>query len=307
MKSILVTGVGGFIGRALARHFTHIGFNVFGMDRINAENVPLADLAGYAQMELPSSRFSERLSNWRPDAILHCAGRASVPGAAEDPASDFHDGPELTFSLLSSLRTVKLDCAFVLFSSAAVYGNPQHLPASETAPVVPISAYGFHKWQSEIICQEHANLWGMRTASVRIFSAYGPGLRRQVMWDIVYKALTQSAIRLQGTGQESRDFIHIQDIARGVNAVLDHAPMKGEIYNLASGREMKIKDLADLIHKQLDCSSSIVFSGELPPGTPRNWRADMSLLKRFGFQTSIDLEKGIASFVDWAQRDILGV
>ena len=185
MKKILITGAAGFIGRALARHFTKQQYKVYGIDRIPSENAPLADLMGYEQIELPNPHLIKLLANWQPDVLIHCAGRASVPAAMQDPHADFHDGPVLTFELLDALRQNLPECAFILLSSAAVYGNPSRLPVSEDALLQPVSAYGYHKWQSEMMCAEFANVFGLRTASARVFSAYGPGLRRQVIWDIV--------------------------------------------------------------------------------------------------------------------------
>jgi len=307
MKKILVTGAAGFIGRALTRHLTKQQYKVFGIDRIPSENSPLADLQSYEQIELPNPHLIQLLANWQPDVLIHCAGRASVPAAMQDPHADYIDGPVLTFELLEALRKNLSGCAFILLSSAAVYGNPPHLPVSEDTPIQPVSAYGYHKWQSEMICAEFANVFGLRTASVRIFSAYGPGLRRQVMWDIVYKALTQPEIRLQGTGQESRDFIHVQDIAHGLDVVLNNAQMQGEAYNLASGYETKIVDLAGLITKHLNIKFKPVFSGELPAGTPMNWKADITRVSTLGFSHHVPLEEGVSGFIDWACREIKGV
>jgi UDP-glucose 4-epimerase len=225
----------------------------------------------------------------------------------EDPLSDFQDGPVLTYSLLASLRDLGLDCAFLLLSSAAVYGNPTSLPVSEDSLPAPVSAYGYHKWQSEICCREYSNLWGMRTASARIFSAYGAGLRRQVMWDVTHKALTQPQVQLQGTGRESRDFIHAQDIARGLEVMLNGAPLRGEVYNLAGGRETRIDELASLILARLKYSNLPVFSGVLPPGTPKQWCADISRIRALGFAPQVVLEQGVESFVDWCRHEITGV
>jgi UDP-glucose 4-epimerase len=299
--------VSGFIGRALARHFTKQQYKVYGIDRIPSENAPLADLQHYEQIELPSQHMTKLLANWQPDVLIHCAGRASVPAAMQDPHADYMDGPVLTFELLEALRRNLPECAFILLSSAAVYGNPPHLPIFEDTPIHPVSAYGYHKWQSEMTCAEFASVFGLRTASARVFSAYGPGLRRQVMWDIVQKALTQPEIRLQGTGQESRDFIHVQDIARGLEIILKNALMQGEAYNLASGYETKIVDLADLIMEQLPIKSKPVFSGELPAGTPRNWEADITKISTLGFSPHVSLAEGISGFISWAFREIKGI
>jgi UDP-glucose 4-epimerase len=305
-KKILITGVAGFIGRGLSRYFARIGKAVYGIDRVQAENAPLSDLAGYVQDELNSSQFEDFLRRSQPDIILHCAGRASVPGAMQDPRADYTDGPVLTFSLLNRIRQIQPDCAFINISSAAVYGNPQSLPISERHEIRPISSYGFHKWQSEIICQEFSLLWGIKTASARVFSAYGPGLHRQVLWDIAHKALTQPEVRLQGTGQESRDFIHIQDIARGLEIILQNAKLNGEVYNLASGVETSIAHLSTIILDSLQVSSKVTFSAETPSGTPKNWRANIDLLQSFGFTPQIPLEAGARSFALWARSEIRG-
>src|SRR5438552_189686 len=79
-----------------------------------------------------------------------------------------------------------------------------------------LSPYGYHKRQAELICEEFSRVYALPTAVARIFSAYGPGLRRQVVWDICEKALATGKLELRGTGAESRDFIHAADIARGL-------------------------------------------------------------------------------------------
>jgi UDP-glucose 4-epimerase len=224
----------------------------------------------------------------------------------DNPRSDYIDGPALTFSLLDSLRHFQPRCIFVHISSAAVYGNPKHLPVDEQDEVRPISSYGFHKWQSEIICREFASLWNMKTTSARLFSAYGPGLRRQVLWDITYKILTQPELRLQGDGKESRDFVHIQDIARGLQVIIQKANMQGEVYNVASGEETTIADLAAVLLGSSRVERKVLFSGESPAGVPKNWKADIGLIKSFGFVPQISLKDGVRAFAEWARSEIQG-
>ncbi len=306
-KNVLVIGASGFIGRALAHHFTKQQYKVYGIDRIPSENAPLADLQRYEQIDLPNPHLAQLLADWQPDVLIHCAGRASVPAAMKDPHADFYDGPVLTFELLEALRQNLPECAFILLSSAAVYGNPSHLPVSEDAPIQAISAYGYHKWQSEIMCAEFANVFGLHTASARIFSAYGPGLRRQVIWDICRKAITKQELILQGTGNESRDFIHVRDIASAMQIITANAPMTGEVYNLGSGREVTIKELCHIILEALDMETEPLFDGVIPPGMPRNWRSDISLLAGLGFVPSVTLEKGIRSFAQWCRAELMSI
>lgn len=303
MQNVLITGVAGFLGRYMARHFAGLGDNVIGIDTAPPENAPLANLARYYSLHIPDPSLVEILKQHQVLLCIHCAGRASVPFSIENPAADFLAGPVLTFELLNAIRLQAPECRFIFLSSAAVYGNPMNLPIGEDHPVTPLSPYGFHKLQSELICQEFARVYRMHTASLRIFSAYGPGLRRQVIWDICQKAL-QGALLLQGTGQESRDFIHAVDIAQAVAVVAQSAPMMGEAYNVATGRETTIAELTEIILTALHLKLTPQFGGVVPQGTPLNWKSDISKVEACGFTPRISLEEGVSSFVEWCKREL---
>jgi UDP-glucose 4-epimerase len=307
MKTVLITGVAGFIGRYVARHFSEQGWSVIGIDNSPPENAPLANLSAYHRMQLPDPIFNSLLKNNSPQVCIHCAGRASVGLSMTEPTADFHSNTVVTFELLNALRLNAPECRFIFLSSAAVYGNPELLPVSEKQFCAPLSPYGFHKLQSEQLCLEFTKVYDLPTASLRIFSAYGPGLRRQVLWDICQKAIAQSSLTLQGTGKESRDFIHALDIAKALNVVAESAPMQGEVYNLASGREVCIEELAHLILDALELGYPLQFDGVVPVGTPLNWQADVSKLHALGFTASVPLERGIKTFANWCRAELIGV
>lgn len=306
--SVLVTGVAGFIGRYVARHFSDQGWNVIGIDNCSPENAPLSSLILYERLQLPDpSIFNDLLGMYCPDVCIHCAGRASVNDSVVDPVDDFYSSVTLTFETLNALRLKAPSCRFILLSSAAVYGEPKTLPVSEVCHPAPISPYGFHKWQCEQLCLEYTRVYGLPTAAVRIFSAYGAGLRRQVIWDICRKALTENILSLQGSGQESRDFIHVLDIVKALRIVATSAPMRGEVYNVGSGREVTIADLAYLLLETLGYRGTLEFDGVVPLGTPRNWRADISKLEKLSFSASISLEDGVRAFAKWCQAELTGL
>ena len=307
MKTVLVTGVSGFIGRYVARYFSEQGWSVIGIDNSPPENAPLANLSAYHRLQLPDAKLGTSLEETSPQLCLHCAGRASVGLSISDPSADFHTNTVLTFELLNALRLHAPNCRFVFLSSAAVYGNPRSIPVSENQPPAPLSPYGFHKLQCEQLCLEFTKVYDLPTASLRIFSAYGPGLRRQVVWDICYKAIVKNAVVLQGTGQESRDFIHALDIAKALMVVATSAPMQGEVYNLASGREVRIAELGAIVLDALEYNSMPEFDGIVPAGTPLNWQADVSKLKALGFAASVPLERGVKTFASWCRAELIGV
>ena len=306
-STVLITGVAGFIGRYAAQYFSSEGFSIVGVDNSSPENAPLSTLSAYYKLHLPDPTLTNLLKKHSPDICIHCAGRSSVGFSFSEPSSDFHDATVLNFEILNALRLYAPSCRYLFLSSAAVYGNPKSLPVKETEPPDPISPYGFHKLQCEQSCLEFSKIYGMSTASLRLFSAYGPGLRRQVLWDICRKIFIHKSLSLQGTGKESRDFIHAIDIARSLKSVAENAPLQGEIYNVGSGQEVTIEDLTRMILSATESKLSPRFDGIVPQGTPRNWKADISRLESLEFTSSVPLAQGVKSYANWCHAESLGV
>jgi UDP-glucose 4-epimerase len=302
MKTALITGVAGFLGRYAAREFQRDGWRVVGLDDVPPENAPRG--VEFQRMHLPAPELATLLANTTPDVCIHAAGRASVAFSLSEPAADFRDGVMLTFELLDALRRHAPRCRFILLSSAAVYGNPATLPILETHATQPLSPYGWHKRQSELVVEEFARIYAQPALAVRIFSAYGPGLRRQVVWDICERTLATGRLTLRGTGEESRDFIHGADVARALVLLAERAPAEGEIYNLAAGRETTIRELATSLLSHLGSTSQPEFDGQATPGDPRNWRADITRLARLGYVPATTLEDGLRSVAAWCLAEM---
>lgn len=254
-----------------------------------------------------SADFVKLLQEFRPDVILHCAGKASVPGSFDHLSEDFAANTGEVVLLLDQLRQHSPSSRFLLFSSAAVYGRAEGLPISESTPRAPVSPYGFHKQAAEIACDEFFQLFGIESMILRVFSAYGPGLRRQVCWDLSKKILAgKGELVLQGTGEETRDFIHIDDLCLAVQVLLDNGDWEAGIYNVASGVEVGIKDLAYHLCEALGFESNLTFEGALPPGVPVRWVADIERLRALGFQPKFSIKEGIAGYSDWVRAEIPG-
>ena len=306
MKTVLITGVTGFLGRYIARQFSQAGWSVAGIGTRPAENAPRQDLSHYYQLVMPSPDLAVIAQQLQPEVCIHCAGRASVELSVSDPASDFQASVAMTFHLLDTLRLYVPKCHLIYLSSAAVYGNPNTIPITESQVTAPISPYGFHKLMGEQLCLEFFRVYRLPTTITRIFSAYGAGLRRQVVWDICQKVLTQNKIKLYGTGQESRDFIHGIDVATAMLVLAERSIGQADIFNLSTGVETKIEDLVRLIVAKLNPEIEIEFDGNLPSGVPYNWQADITKIQRLGFEPKVNLEKGLASFMQWSRGEIIG-
>jgi UDP-glucose 4-epimerase len=222
----------------------------------------------------------------------------------DDPAQDFYMSVPATVHLLNMLRLHAPRCCVIYLSSAAVYGNPETLPISEEFKSAPISPYGFHKLMCEHLCTEFFSIYGLRTIVVRIFSAYGAGLKRQVLWDICRMALKETSVTLKGTGNESRDFISVLDISRALSLLAESATFEGDTFNLASGNETTIRTVAGLLVKGLGLDAPVEFDGIVKPGDPVHWRADIQRITQLAFVPTINLEEGVLAYARWCKDEI---
>jgi UDP-glucose 4-epimerase len=277
---IAVTGHRGFLGGAIARRLAETGWSVAGLGR--------------PEVDIPSNAFDDALDRLRPDFVVHAAGPASVPASVANPAADRAGSVDVLQSLVERLGDARL----VYLSSAAVYGQPASLPVSEAAPLRPVSPYGRHRVECERLLADA----GIRATVLRIFSAYGEGLRRQVLWDICRQA-RKGAVELAGDGGESRDFVHASDVADAVAAAVRVAEFAGEAYNVASGTETTIAELARLLVGELRVESEIRFTGRARAGDPRRWRADVTRAgARLGYRPAVSIEEGASRYATWFAR-----
>ncbi|HEY4290087.1 MAG TPA: NAD-dependent epimerase/dehydratase family protein [Puia sp.] len=293
-EKIFIAGSEGFIGRNLVNYFKSEGFEVFGCDLSDFST----DEYTYFRVSPSMSELEEILRTHNFSYCINSSGSGSVPNSLSDPINDFEANSLTVVRLLDAIRRYRPECRFLQISSAAVYGNPQKLPVSEELPCAPLSPYGYHKWISELICREYTTLYKMRIAIVRPFSTYGPGQRKQILWDICTKIKNEDYVKLFGTGNESRDFIHVHDLAVLMHCIIKSDKFNCDIFNAASGKESKISEIV-AIFKEYYKEGKFKFSGEERLGDPLNWQADISKVSSLGFQPSMSLDKGILEYLKW--------
>ncbi len=233
------------------------------------------------------------------DILINCAGASSVPSSLIDPSNDFERNVILVKDILDRIRlSGNKNIRFVNLSSAAVYGNPQNLPIKESHMCQPISPYGSHKMMAEELCSYYNNCFGIKTVSLRIFSAYGIGQRKMLLWDLHQKIVNSNGeIILFGTGNESRDFIHTEDIYRQLILAINNSNFDGEAINVANGKEVYIKDVVEIYKKHYPKSFTYEFNGENRPGDPLNWCAEISRMSDWGYVNSVGIESGVADYI----------
>lgn len=297
---VLITGVNGFIGAHIAQKFKKEGHVVTGIDISEAQNDCITE---FYVIDVLKEDVQAILQNVRPDIIIHCAGLANVPFSLEQPMEDFQGNTVIVYRLLEGMRQCGLSkCRFILMSSAAVYGQPTRLPVREDDALKPMSPYALHKKMAEDICLYYVNNYHFDIRILRIFSAYGPGLKKQIFWDMYRKIKETGCLELFGTGVESRDYIYIDDLVEAISLIAMDKQSDHVIWNVANGQEVFIKDIAEIFARKMNIAPELIkFTGKIREGDPVNWCADVSRIKEIGYTRKTTIEEGIAGYLEWVK------
>jgi UDP-glucose 4-epimerase len=296
--NVLIIGSQGFIGQNLTQHLNkNPNFQLS-----KADILPLQE-PNYTQLNSQNADFSPIFKQKSYDICINCAGAANVSLSFTHPQTDFDLNVKNVASILENIRIFNPNCKFINLSSAAVYGNPNAIPVTELADFQPLSPYAFHKKMSELLCQEYAQCYGLKTCALRIFSAYGEGLQKQLFWDIYQKTIANpTEILLFGTGEESRDFIYIEDLCAAIVLIINKLDFNGQVVNVANGQEILIKNAVSVFLKLLDYQGVIDFNGQNRIGDPLRWQADIQQLLNLNYQAAFSLEMGLSNYVKWIKK-----
>ncbi|MGI0134331.1 MAG: NAD-dependent epimerase/dehydratase family protein [Candidatus Micrarchaeaceae archaeon] len=296
----------GFIGRHLARSLDLGGYCVGGIGhraRVSNDVAVESAYASWLEGDITEKNLDGiARQHGIPYTVFHLAGGASVGESLERPREDFRRTVEATSQLLEWVRRNARSCRVVAASSAAVYGSGSGI--SEDMPALPRSPYGVHKLMMEQLCRYYSETFGLSTASVRLFSVYGPGLRKQLIWDLCCKLVGSNgcSVRLDGTGKERRDWLHVADAVRLLTLVQDICSTDSPPINGGSGRGTTVEEISRTVCNLWGCTSSVEFSGIVRPGDPADLVADTTRSQDLGFQPITALEGGIREVVEWFKK-----
>jgi len=303
-RSVLVTGGAGFIGSHLVEELVGAGARVTVVDNLTKgqlENIAgVRDRVDLHKLDLREASFPAQLEETRPEIVFHLAGFASVPDSVHAVRTDFEQNAAATLDLLEAVRGSAPDARVIFASSAAVYGEGSDTPLGETDPTTPLAPYGVSKLAAERYMHVYAKVFGLRTATVRLFPVFGPRLRRHVIWDLMCKLDEDPhELSLEGDGMQVRDFMYIANAVTALLLLADRAAMEGEVYNASDGRPVTIRELAEIISEKMGKAPRVVCTGDIRPGVSRAWIADTSRLRALGFRPHMGLEEGLGETVKW--------
>jgi len=300
-----ITGARGFIGRALARQLAALGVEVAGVGHGHWPDASAAGVSCWVNADIHAASLDLLLSRAGvPDTVFHLAGGSAVGPSFANPLEDFERTVHTTARLLEWVRCHATDAPIVAVSSAAVYGAGHDGPIAESTPLTPYSPYGHHKAVMESLCRSYGANFGLRTAIVRVFSAYGEGLRKQLPWDLCGRlAAGGLALTLDGTGMERRDWIYVDDVVSGLVRAADRLPSADcPVVNCGTGTAYTVGDFARLLVETWGASCTIEFSGRARPGDPQSLVADVTRLRHLIGLEPRPLADGLAAYVRWFRR-----
>lgn len=300
-RNVVITGGAGFIGSHLADALVADN-DVTVLDSLDAgdpANVP--DDAALVEADVRDPDAVEACVAGT-DLVFHQAALVSVETSVADPVASDDVTADGTLAVLEAAR--RHDARVVVASSAAIYGPPRELPVDETHPTMPESPYGVAKLAADHYARVYHELYGLETVLLRYFNVYGPRQSADysaVIGTFAAQAAVGDPITVEGDGTQTRDFVHVSDVVRAnlLAATADAGTVAGRPYNIGTGEETSIRQLAETVRELAESDGGIVHV------EPREGDIDRSVAdvsrgrSELGFEPTIPLREGL--------RDLLRV
>ena len=318
---ILVTGGAGFIGSTLVYQLVVLGGDVLVVDNLSTGSFSNVDpRAEFRKVDITTPEFLEVAREFDPDVIVHLAAQASVAISVKDPDETFRINVEGTRNVVEAVKACPSCERLVFASTAAVYGDPIHVPISEEDPKNPINPYGESKLQAEKIIDEQLRPLHKDFAILRFANVYGP--RQGLLGEGgVISAFAQALARdevpfIEGDGKQTRDFIYVSDIVFGlistIGGDIDFAgdpetQVDAGRYNLSTGTSTSIMEVGASFRMAAQ------FFGTYESRPPREGDIQDSVLdfsrarSTFEFLPDVDFNSGVEATYEWFKGEITGV
>ena len=308
-KNVLVTGGAGFIGSHLVDSLVSAGCKVAVLDNLSSGNYAnLKHLEGKFAFYRDDIRNQQAINAAAEgcEVIFHLAAIVSVPQTIEDPVESDAVNDTGTLLVLDTARRKK--ARRVIFSgSCAVYGDDRRLPKQEDMNPKPQSPYAVQKLAGEYYARVYYELYGLEAVALRYFNVYGP---RQdplspysgVISIFMAKALHNEPAVIYGDGNQSRDFIYVQDVVRANLLAAAAKGVGGQVMNIGTGRSVVIKQLWKSICALSGQNLEPEYAPKRPGDIVKSVAGIGSAKALLGFEPEISFEKGLESTFEWYRK-----
>jgi len=307
-SKILVTGGAGFIGSHIVDKLLTTGFEVFVIDNLCTgllENIVTHQTRKDFHFIQGDIRNLGLVKNTLQDvdAVIHGAALVGVTSSIENPVLTNEVNVTGTLNLLKACLDFDVK-RFIYTSSAAVYGDNKTLPHSESLVPHPISPYGVSKLAAENYATVFYEVYGLETVCLRYFNVYGPrqtyGPYSGVITIFINHLLDNQPLIIHGDGEQTRDFVNIQDVADATMLALRRKNAVGEVFNIGRGIATSINQVAGMLQE-------ITGKTKLEPthmnprtGDIRHSYADITKARKvLGYNPKVELKEGLTQFVKW--------
>lgn len=313
-KSILVTGGAGAIGSnliiALSKLVGRKG-KVTVLD--NLSTIKYKDSWNVAHLpnlmfvlgDVRSDTDLKRVFKEDPQIVFHLAALFANQKSIDYPETSAEVDILGQIKLLEYSRLSKIERFVYASSGCAIYGSYPQLPLKEDFISMKLTTpYQINKMTGEMYCNFYCHHYELPTVNCRLFNSYGPGevpgQYRNVTPNFIYWAIKGYPIPITGTGEETRDFTYVLDLVQGLVKAGYYQEAIGENFNLASGKEISIKDIANLILHMTRSNSSLVLKQRRKWDTKiRLWASIEKAQKLIGYRPIIEFPEGLKATIDW--------
>jgi UDP-glucuronate 4-epimerase len=301
--TVLITGVAGFVGSALARRLVAAGEEVVGVDCLtdyydpglkkdNLSTIP-ADGFSFVREDVNTADLDSLLAG--VSVVFHEAGQPGVRKSWGEDFATYVDANVLaTQRLLEAARRSRDLQRLVYASSSSVYGNALSYPTTENDVPRPHSPYGVTKLAAEHLCSLYASNFGVPTVSLRYFTVYGPGQRPDMAFNRFIRAtLAGEPIEVFGTGEQVRDFTFVDDVVDANLRAASHDVRPGSMYNVSGGTSISVNEVLDVL-SDIAGAPIEVRRGEAVAGDVRQTGGSADKIREeLGWEPSVDIVSGL--------------
>jgi UDP-glucose 4-epimerase len=304
---VLVTGGAGFIGGHSCRMLLERGHEVAAADDLSSgrrENVPAG--AALHTVDVRSTSLVSLIERFKPDAVLHLAAQMDVRRSVADPLFDASVNVLGTLNALEASRRAGVRRFVLASSGGAIYGEQEVFPATESHAQNPASPYGVSKLCGEKYLELSSRAHGISTLSLRYANVYGeaqnPRGEAGVVAIFLHKMLSGGEPVINGDGGQTRDFVHVEDVAR-INCAAVESQEPGAL-NVGTGRETSVNEIAQVLAQAVGWTRPIPH-GPAKPGEQRRSVIDATAARqRLGWEPRLEIRQGLLRTAEWFRTEL---